>query len=205
MKQHWLVSPNLSGRRLLVRRSRDCSHRVSHCLRKSHLRHNMYSIKLKKDANSTQHTPICPSPPIPIIPTLFPPLFTPQLHSGEYLVISCKFKWWPDHEALANMMIEIPRNTHIVIPAQKTGPAASKGYPAGTWQFFKWTKKKRFQENLDNELLVDSLRSTVATVGPPAVCFQVAVLYLGRRTYQVCYWGFLTSDFQMFSTYFQQH
>ena len=118
---------------------------------------------------------------------------------------SCKFKWKRDHEPLANMLIEIPRNTHIVIPAQKTGPAASKGYPAGTWQFFKWTKKKRFQENLDNELLVDSLRSTVATVGPPAVCFQVAVLYLGRRTYQVCYWGFLTSDFQMFSTYFQQH
>ena len=43
------------------------------------------------------------------------------------------------------------------------------------------------QENLDNELLVDSLRSTVATVGPPAISFQVAVLYLGSRTYQVCY------------------
>ena len=33
---------------------------------------------------------------------------------------------------LANIMIEVPRNAHIVTPAQKMGPAASKGYPAGT-------------------------------------------------------------------------
>lgn len=33
---------------------------------------------------------------------------------------------------LANIMKEIPRNPHIVTPAQKIGPAASKGYPAGT-------------------------------------------------------------------------
>ena len=78
-------------------------------------------------------------------------------------------------------MKKFPRNTHIVIPAQNMGPAASKGYPAGTLQLIIKAKnlEKGFQEHqkdlkkpvckctkgsqekvceyLDNELLVDIL------------------------------------------------
>ena len=58
---------------------------------------------------------------MPMIPTLFPPPIAPQFFRGENLIFI-------DIMQLTTSAVQIYKSIHyIVIPAQKIGPAASKG------------------------------------------------------------------------------
>ena len=154
MKQHSLISPNLSGYRLLVGRSRDSSHRVSHCLGKSHLKggisfeniHNPWpqfqifeEHQISKWCQFEATHPHLSESTNPDDPDSFTATLRPPVTQWRIPAVHVNLNDKPIRNR--NMMIEIPKKAHIVIPAQKTGPAASKGYPAGTWEVLKVHKK----------------------------------------------------------------
>ena len=67
-------------------------------------------------------TPICPRPPIPTIPTLFPPSRQPQWLRGEYIVIPAL-----QSEKLISKSCYGYDDKGNYLPAQKMGPAFSNG------------------------------------------------------------------------------
>ena len=79
------------------------------------------SFAISSHAIFANCTPICPSPPMPTIPTLLPPPRQFQWLSGEYIVIPA-VPW-------SHFQLKIPCWIwqRMFLPAQKMGPAFSKG------------------------------------------------------------------------------
>ena len=127
MKKHPLVSPDLSGCSLLVGRSRDCSHCVSHRLCQSHLCcSQMWSYLWEINV----------PPSVRVRQSQWSRLFYRHSSPPSYTVEStwwwCKFKWKPDHEPPVGKYNERdPKESSHCDPGTKDWSCSLQGVSSG--------------------------------------------------------------------------